>query len=167
MPASIVDATQNLEAETKFVINQVGVVGLGQMGRAFADNLVEDGYQVLGYDQDPSRSVTLTGVSDAARLEDLAACDVVLTSLPDDDALAAVALGPDGLAAFLSQHAVHISTSTVSPGMSRRVAEEHARRGQGYIAAPVLGNPDFARARKLFVLAAGPARAAGTDPPAA
>ena len=156
MPASIVDATQNLEAETKFVIKQVGVVGLGQMGHAFAANLVEDGYQVLGYDQDPSRSVTLTGVSDAARLEDLAACDVVLTSLPDDDALAAVALGPDGLAAFLSRHAVHISTSTVSPGMSRRVAEEHARRGQGYIAAPVLGNPDFARARKLFVLAAGP-----------
>ena len=156
MPASIVDATQNLEAETKFVIKQVGVVGLGQMGHAFAANLVEDGYQVLGYDQDPSRSVTLTGVSDASRLEDLAACDVVLTSLPDDDALAAVALGPDGLAAFLSRHAVHISTSTVSPGMSRRVAEEHARRGQGYIAAPVLGNPDFARARKLFVLAAGP-----------
>jgi len=154
--ASIVDATQSLEAETKFVIKQVGVVGLGHMGHAFAANLVEDGYQVLGYDRDPSRSVTLTGVSDAARLEGLAACDVVLTSLPDDDALAAVALGPDGLAAFLSRHAVHISTSTVSPGMSRRVAEEHARRGQGYIAAPVLGNPDFARARKLFVLAAGP-----------
>jgi len=40
--------------------------------------------------------------------------------------------------------------------MSRHVAEEHARRSQNYIAAPVLGNPDFARARKLFVLAAGP-----------
>src|SRR5438270_13081400 len=156
MPASIVDAHQNLEAETKFGIKKVGVVGLGHMGHAFAANLVEDGYQVLGYARDPSRSVTLTGVSDAARLADLATCDVVLTSLPDDDALAAVALGPDGLAAFLSRHAVHISTSTVSPGMSRRVAEEHARRGQGYIAAPVLGNPDFARARKLFVLAAGP-----------
>ena len=34
--------------------------------------------------------------------------------------------------------------------------EKHARHDQGYIAAPVLGNPDFARARKLFVLAAGP-----------
>jgi 3-hydroxyisobutyrate dehydrogenase-like beta-hydroxyacid dehydrogenase len=44
----------------------------------------------------------------------------------------------------------------VSPGMSRRVAEEHAQHGQGYIAAPVLGNRDFARVRKLFVLAAGP-----------
>jgi len=156
MSDSTTDTTLHFDAVTKFVIKQVGVVGLGHMGHAFAANLVKDGYQVLGYDRDPSRSVTLTGVSDAARLEDLAACDVVLTSLPDDDALAAVALGPDGLAAFLSRHAVHISTSTVSPGMSRRVAEEHARRGQGYIAAPVLGNPDFARARKLFVLAAGP-----------
>ena len=80
----------------------------------------------------------------------------MVTSLPDDDALAAVALGPDGLAAILSPHAVHVSTSTVSSAVSRRVAEEHARRRQDYVAAPVLGNPDFARARKLFVLAAGP-----------
>ena len=63
MLASIIDATQSLEAETKFVIKQVGVVGLGHMGHGFAVNLVEDGYQVLGYDRDPSRSVTLTGVS--------------------------------------------------------------------------------------------------------
>jgi 3-hydroxyisobutyrate dehydrogenase-like beta-hydroxyacid dehydrogenase len=80
----------------------------------------------------------------------------VLTSLPDDDALAEVALGSEGLTAILKPGAVHISTSTVTPGVSRRVAEEHAPHGQGYIAAPVLGNPDFARARKLFVLAAGP-----------
>jgi 3-hydroxyisobutyrate dehydrogenase-like beta-hydroxyacid dehydrogenase len=97
----------------------------------------------------------LTGASAAAQLADLAACDVVVTSLPDDDALAAVALGPKGLAGILSPNAVHISTSTVSPSLSRRVAEEHAGHRQDYIAAPVLGNPDFARARKLFVLAAG------------
>src|SRR5205807_8726546 len=54
MPASIVDATQSLEAETKFVIKQVGVVGLGHMGHAFAANLVKDAYQVLCYDRDPS-----------------------------------------------------------------------------------------------------------------
>jgi 3-hydroxyisobutyrate dehydrogenase-like beta-hydroxyacid dehydrogenase len=78
-----------------------------------------------------------------------------LTSLPDDDALSAVALGPAGLAGILAPNAVHISTSTVSPPVSRRVAEEHASHGQDYVAAPVLGNPDFARERKLFVLAAG------------
>jgi 3-hydroxyisobutyrate dehydrogenase-like beta-hydroxyacid dehydrogenase len=136
--------------------SRVGVIGLGHMGHAFAVNLVADGYQVFVYDRDPKRAATLIGASAAARLGDLAACNVVLTSLPDDDALAEVALGPEGLAAILKSGTVHISTSTVSPGMSRRVAEEHARHGQGYIAAPVLGNPDFARARKLFVLAAGP-----------
>ncbi len=63
---------------------------------------------------------------------------------------------PEGWRLASAPGAVHISTSTVSPGISRRVAEEHARRKQDYIAATVLGNPDFARERKLFVLAAGP-----------
>jgi 3-hydroxyisobutyrate dehydrogenase-like beta-hydroxyacid dehydrogenase len=155
MTASAADPSEP-SRPTEFVIRRVGVIGLGHMGHAFAVNLVEDGHQVFVYDRDPKRAAALRGVSAAARLGDLAACDVVLTSLPDDDALAEVALGPEGLAAILSPNAVHISTSTVSPAASHRVAEEHTRRRQYYVAAPVLGNPDFARARKLFVLAAGP-----------
>ena len=94
------------------------------------------------------------GVRGVERLADLADCDVVLTSLPDDDALSGVALGPTGLAAILTPNAVHISTSTVSPPVSRHVAKEHASHGQDYVAPPVLESPDFARERKLFVLAA-------------
>ena len=139
-----------------FVVQRIGVVGLGHMGHAFAVNLIEDGYQVFASDRDPKRTGALTSARAAERLADLAACDVVLTSLPDDDAFAAVALGPEGLAGVLAPGAVHISTSTVSPAISRRVAEEHGRHRQDYVAAPVLGNPDFARERKLFVLAAGP-----------
>ena len=80
----------------------------------------------------------------------------MLTSLPDDDALAAVALVAEGLSGVLAPGAVHISMSTVSPAISRRLAEEHVRHHQDYVAAPVLGNPDFARERKLFILAGGP-----------
>ena len=134
----------------------VGVVGLGHMGYAFAANLVEDGYEVLGYDRDPKRATTLTDARAIGQLADLATCDVVLTSLPDDDALVAVALGAAGLSGVLAPGAIHISMSTVSPGVSRRLAEEHARHNQNYFAAPVLGNPDFARERKLFILAGGP-----------
>jgi 3-hydroxyisobutyrate dehydrogenase-like beta-hydroxyacid dehydrogenase len=141
---------------TGFVLGRIGVVGLGHMGHAFAVNLIEDGHQVFVYDRDPKLAAALTGARPAAQLADLVTCDVVLTSLPDDDALTAVALGPDGLAGVLAPGAVHISTSTVSPAVSSRVAEEHTRHGQDYVAAPVLGNPDFARERKLFVLAAGP-----------
>ena len=144
------------QAVTRSAVKRVGVVGLGHMGHAFAVNLVQDGYEVLAYDRDVKRATALTGARAAVELADLASCDVVLTSLPDDDALAAVALGAGGLVAALTPGAVHISMSTVSPGISRRVAEEHARRKQDYVAAPVLGKPDFARERKLFVLAAGP-----------
>jgi 3-hydroxyisobutyrate dehydrogenase-like beta-hydroxyacid dehydrogenase len=141
----------------EFVIKTIGVIGLGHMGHALATNLIEDGYQVLVNDRDPTRITALqeAGARGAPRLSDLAGCDVVLTSLPNDDALAEVALPPDGLATVLHVNAVHVSTSTVSPGLSGRVAKEHASRGQEYVACPVLGNPDFARTRKLFLLAAG------------
>jgi 3-hydroxyisobutyrate dehydrogenase-like beta-hydroxyacid dehydrogenase len=146
------------EAPTEHAIQHVGVVGLGHMGREFAANLLADGYQVSVFDHHRENIEALlpSGAIAAERLGDLAPCDVVLTSLPDDDALSGVALGPEGLVAILSPGAIHVSMSTVSPGASRRVAEEHARHRQSYIAAPVLGNPDFARQRKVFVLAAGP-----------
>lgn len=144
--------------KANLVIRRVGVIGLGNMGNALAVNLVQDGYEVLVFDSDRERATALesAGAVAATGLSDLAACDVVVTSLPNDDALGAVALGAAGLIAVLAAGAVHVSTSTVSPSISRRVAEEHARHGQDFVAAPVLGNPDFARTRKLFVLAGGP-----------
>jgi 3-hydroxyisobutyrate dehydrogenase-like beta-hydroxyacid dehydrogenase len=125
---------------------RVGVVGLGRMGRAFAVNLLSDGYQVMVYDLNRER---------VTELERDATCDIVLTSLPNDAVLGQVALPPDGLATILARDAVHVSTSTVSPELSRQIGEAHRVRGQGYVAAPVLGNPDLAHARSLFILAGG------------
>ncbi len=142
-------------------IERVGVVGLGRMGEAFARNLMADGYRVTVYDRSEARRDLLAsaGAEAAAGLEGLAVCQVVLTALPDDAALAAVALGAGGLIQHLAPGAVHVSMSTVSPDLSRRLSEQHQRAGQGYVAAPVLGNPDLAHARALFVIAAGAAPA--------
>jgi 3-hydroxyisobutyrate dehydrogenase-like beta-hydroxyacid dehydrogenase len=125
------------------------------MGSAFALNLLADGNNVVAYDRDPSRvaAVRSAGGQGAADLSGLAACDVVLTSLPDDNALNAVVF--DGLLTSLRPGAVHVSMSTVSPGLSRLLDAQHAKHGQGYVAAPVLGNPDLAHERHLFVIAAG------------
>ena len=133
----------------------VGVVGLGHMGAAFALNLIADGCRVLAYDRNPARVAALraAGADGIADLAGVAVCDVVLTSLSDDEALKSVTLG--GLAPSMRRGAVHLSMSTVSPGLSRHLAAEHERRGQNYVAAPVLGNPDLAHSRQLFVIAAG------------
>jgi 3-hydroxyisobutyrate dehydrogenase-like beta-hydroxyacid dehydrogenase len=45
--------------------------------------------------------------------------------------------------------------STISTFAASDLATEHAHRGQGYVAAPVFGNPDAAKARQLFIVAAG------------
>jgi 3-hydroxyisobutyrate dehydrogenase-like beta-hydroxyacid dehydrogenase len=45
--------------------------------------------------------------------------------------------------------------STIGTGTASYLAKEHARHGQGYVAAPVFGNPDAAKARQLFIVVAG------------
>jgi 3-hydroxyisobutyrate dehydrogenase-like beta-hydroxyacid dehydrogenase len=138
-------------------IQRIGVIGLGHMGSDFAGNLIADGYQVTVYDRNEKHAAPLVamGATAAAAIADLASCEIVLTSLPDDDALADVTLRDGGLIHALAPGAVHVSMSTVSPGLSRRLAQQHRLAGQSYVAAPVLGNPDLAQARKLFVIVAG------------
>jgi 3-hydroxyisobutyrate dehydrogenase-like beta-hydroxyacid dehydrogenase len=136
-------------------IERVGVVGPGHMGRAFATNLIDDGYDVVVFGRHVERTREQFGSRAVAALADLRDCDVVVTSLPDDDALTDVALGEDGLVSVLKHGATHVSTSTVSPGASRRVADAHRGAGQAYLAMPVLGNPTFATERKLYLLIAG------------
>jgi 3-hydroxyisobutyrate dehydrogenase-like beta-hydroxyacid dehydrogenase len=135
----------------------VGIVGLGRIGQVFAANLLSNGYQIIVWDRDPqlARPLRLDNARATARLDDLAPCDVVVSSLPDDDALASVVCSSDGLASVLASSAVHVSTSTVSPALSRRLASFHAAHGQGFVAAPVLESPDFAGTQPLLVLVSG------------
>jgi 3-hydroxyisobutyrate dehydrogenase-like beta-hydroxyacid dehydrogenase len=79
--------------------------------------------------------------------------------LPDDAAVRDVVFGQEapGLASGLKRGAVHLCMSTISTSMASQVAAEHERRGQGYVAAPVFGNPEAAKARQLFIIAGGAA----------
>jgi 3-hydroxyisobutyrate dehydrogenase-like beta-hydroxyacid dehydrogenase len=155
--ASAVPKTLPESPATIEPIRRVGVVGLGRMGEAFAGNIIDDGYKVVVYDSSEGRRNLLVdaGAEGVSDLGGLASCQVVLTSLPDDEILSDIALRQGGLVEILAPGAIHVSMSTVSPDLSRRLSQEHERAGQGYVAAPVLGNPDLARARKLFVIASG------------
>lgn len=138
-------------------LRTVAVVGLGHMGSAIARNLLDDGIDLIVHDRNRARCEMLAaaGACIADDLHGMAGADAVITSLPNDEVLSEIALAEGGLIDQLKTDAVHISMSTISPGLSRRLAEAHTHVGQGYVAAPVLGNPDLAAARKLFVLASG------------
>ena len=137
----------------------VGFIGLGNMGRAIAENLLKAGHALVVYNRTRARAESLAsqGARVAATPAEASRGDVVFTMLADDAAVEAMVLGDGGVLASLSAGAVHVSLSTISVALSTRLAEAHARAGSAYVAAPVFGRPEAAAAAKLFVVAAGPA----------
>jgi 3-hydroxyisobutyrate dehydrogenase-like beta-hydroxyacid dehydrogenase len=138
---------------------RIGFLGLGSMGTAMARNLVRAGYEVVVYNRSRNRTenVAKEGASVA---EDPAKAaggrEIVITMLADDNAVETVAVGARGIIEALPPGSLHISMSTISPALSKRLAAAHKERGQQYVAAPVFGRPEAAAAAKLFIVAAGP-----------
>jgi 3-hydroxyisobutyrate dehydrogenase-like beta-hydroxyacid dehydrogenase len=144
--------------------SRVGFVGLGQMGTAMAANLAATGHRVIAYVRRPEQMGKLAalGLRPTTNIADLFDCEVVISMLPDDAAVREIVLGREeiglgGLAQGLRPGAVHLSMSTISTAAASEMASEHAMNEQGYVAAPVFGNPDAAKARQLYIVAAGAA----------
>ena len=120
------------------------------------------GHRVIAYVRraDQMGKLVALGLKPTTDITNLFDCEVVISMLPDDDAVREVVFGRrddalDGLAAGLMPGAIHLSMSTIGTATASLLASEHARHGQGYVAAPVFGNPDAAKARQLFIVAAG------------
>jgi 3-hydroxyisobutyrate dehydrogenase-like beta-hydroxyacid dehydrogenase len=144
------------------IMGEIGFIGLGHMGTAMASNLAAAGRPVIAYVRraDQIAQLEAIGLRPTTDIDDLLDCEVVISMLPDDAAVREVVFGRrgddlDGLAAGLMPGAIHLSMSTISTAAASLLTAEHARRGQGYVAAPVFGNPDAAKARQLFIIAAG------------
>jgi len=138
---------------------QIGFVGLGSMGSQMARRLLDTGDTLTVYNRTPGRAEPFRalGARVADRVSDAAAgADVFISMVADDRALEVLVFPPGAVLRALPAGAVHVSMSTISVALSRRLADAHAERGQHYVAAPVFGRPDAAAAGTLFVVAAGP-----------
>jgi 3-hydroxyisobutyrate dehydrogenase-like beta-hydroxyacid dehydrogenase len=135
----------------------LGFIGLGRMGTAMAANLIRAGHEVTVFNRTPAKSRPLIalGAHEAASLAETCGGELVITMLADDEAASHIALSAGGLVENLPQGAIHLSMSTISVAMCKRLAQAHAQSGQRYVAAPVFGRPDMAAAAKLFIVAAG------------
>jgi 3-hydroxyisobutyrate dehydrogenase-like beta-hydroxyacid dehydrogenase len=135
----------------------VGLIGLGHMGTAVAERLLEAGFPLLVYNRTAEKAAPVAerGAAVAGSAEDLAGrVDVVLTSLADDDALEAVA---GHIVAAARPGTVFVDLSTVSPAVSARVAALAQAASVDYLRAPVSGNPSVVRAGNLSFIVSGAA----------
>ncbi len=136
---------------------EVGLIGLGRMGLPIGRRLVERGVDLVGFDmssaaQARAAEAGIRLVSDPA---DLAACEFVLSSLPDTAAVTAVFGGQLGLLTRLAPGAVCLDHSTISVAGSVALAAFAADRGIAFLDAPLGGTSIHAEAGTLVVMVGG------------
>ncbi|RKP49765.1 NAD(P)-dependent oxidoreductase [Pararobbsia silviterrae] len=130
---------------------EVGIIGLGAMGRAMARNLAKAGHDVKAWNRSGG---SIEGVMMVATPADAFQGDVVLTMLSDDDAIRSALLEP-GVLAKAKPGLVHVVAATISVAFGRELLAAHDAAGVGYVSAPVLGRPDVAAKGELNILAGG------------
>ncbi|WP_315837855.1 NAD(P)-dependent oxidoreductase [Bradyrhizobium prioriisuperbiae] len=134
-------------------------IGVGKMGLPMAALVVKASHQVTAFDPDHARlaAAKAQGIGEAASPNDaVAGKGVVITSLPDDTALRATVLGPQGLLQAMAANSILIETSTVSAEISAEVAVAAKARNIAYLRTPVSGNASIAHTGALTCFVSGP-----------
>lgn len=127
------------------------------MGLGMARNLVRAGHEVAVYNRTREKALACEGARVAESPADASrGAEAVMTMLADDAAVEEMVLGKNGIAHSMEEGCIHLSHSTISAALSRRLTEEHALRGQGFLSVPVFGRPDAADTKNLVVAVAGP-----------
>ena len=136
----------------------VGFIGLGIMGGPMAANLVEAGYDVVGYNRSPEpvqRLVDRGGRGAHSLAEAVRDADVVVTMVPDSPDVEAVALGEDGIYAHAKPGTLHVDMSSIRPDVAKRVAAAGRERGVRVLDAPVSGGEQGAIDATLSIMVGG------------
>ncbi|MGH9395622.1 MAG: NAD(P)-dependent oxidoreductase [Terriglobia bacterium] len=137
---------------------QIGWIGLGQMGLPMARNAIKAGHSLVVHNRTRSRAEELErlGTRVAVTAAEAAGTGLVVTMLSDDHATEEVIFGSGKVLAALRPGGTHVSMSTISVELAKRLTEAHRDAGQTYVSSPVFGRPEAAAAQKLFVVPAGP-----------
>ena len=137
---------------------QLGFVGLGVMGGQMVDRLLLKGHSVIGYNRTRKKAEWLIErgmrwADSPRRVSEQG--DVVFSMVTNSSALESIADGSDGILAGLSSGKVWIDMSTVSPAISRALAERVRQRGADMLDSPVSGSVITLQQGKLSVMVGG------------
>lgn len=147
---------------------KVGYIGLGNMGKYMARNIMKGGYPVVVHNR--SRSAVKELVSEGAieafsPTEVASQVDVVFTNLPDSPDVEEVVLGENGIIFGSHPGLIFVDNSTIKPAVSRIIAEKLNEVGISALDAPVSGGDIGAKNATLTIMVGGPAEALETVRP--
>ena len=137
---------------------KIGFIGLGAMGKPMAKNLIKAGYDLTVHDLNPQpvEEILSLGAKKAKSPAEAArGAEVVITIVPADDEVKAVALGPEGVLEGARKGSVYFDMSSIAPHTSKSVAAEAEKKGIKFLDAPVSGGTIGAEKATLTIMVGG------------
>ncbi|WP_127586743.1 NAD(P)-dependent oxidoreductase [Paenibacillus koleovorans] len=144
-------------------MNKIGFIGLGTMGAPMVRNLLKKGYQLTVYNRNTAKTNEFQGQSQvqvaASPAEVVQLSEVVITMLANDQAIEEVYFGSEGIMQGVTKEGsptrIVIDSSTISPGLSMRIAATLAEANVDFLDAPVTGSEPQAIEGSLTFLVGG------------
>jgi 3-hydroxyisobutyrate dehydrogenase-like beta-hydroxyacid dehydrogenase len=145
----------------------IAFVGLGQMGRHMAANLLKSGARVTVTSASGKRHAELEakGARATTRAEEVAQADIVFLSLPGTAEVREVLLGANGIARLMKAPQIVVDTSTIDYSATLEIAQALESRGVGFLDAPVSGMEARAKDGTLTAMCGGRAQTLETVRP--
>ena len=147
------------------MLEPVGFIGLGLMGKPMAKNLLKRGYPLVVHSRSarPVDELVEVGATRAGSPADVARrATRIFTMLPDSPDVALVMEGPNGVFSAVQRDSILIDCSTISPAVAVRLANVARTRGAVMLDAPVSGGEIGAISATLSIMVGGAAEAFAT-----
>ncbi len=139
-------------------MEKVGFVGLGIMGKPMARNLIAAGHELVVYNRSQEKAEELAeqGAEVAGSPKEIAEQSrVIITMLPDSPEVEEVLAGETGAFEGIREGSLVVDMSTISPVVTRQLAEQARKTGAGMLDAPVSGGESGAEEGTLSIMVGG------------
>ena len=135
---------------------RIGMIGLGRMGMPIAHNLMERGFQIVGYRRHGSPELAAAGGTVVGSAAEVAAgADVLLSIVPDESAVQEVVCGEAGTLTALRAGTIHIEMSTIDVEHKGRIRDAVRGKGGDLLDCPISGSPEMVAPRLATTFASG------------
>lgn len=141
---------------------RIGFIGLGVMGKPMAKNLVKAGYSLTIWNRTRSKMdelVSIGAIPVASPKEVARNSDLVITMVSDSPDVEDVLLGSSGVIEGAKSGTIVIDMSTISPKVTKYIAQTLAEKEIIMLDAPVSGGEIGATEGSLSIMVGGPVEA--------
>jgi len=138
---------------------KIGIIGIGMLGEAVAENLLNLGYDVSVYNRtkEKARGVEIKGATVMSSPKAVAEnTELVIIIVKDAIAVREVSFGKNGIIESGNKKLIVADMSTIDSVESKNIAKEFQQNQIQKLEIPVMGGPNVAIAGKLVMMASGP-----------